>query len=432
MEIKLYNSLSKKVEVFKPIRENEVSMYVCGPTVYNHAHIGNGRPVVFFDSVRRFFEAAGYTVKYVSNFTDIDDKIIKQAQKEGVPEGEISQKYIDAYLSVCDRLHCKPLFRRPRVTECMNEITDFIEELVKSNHAYTVGNDTFFSVRSIENYGQLSGQKLDDLKNGARIDVTDDKHDSCDFVLWKKTADEGIKWPSRLGEGRPGWHTECVVMIDSIFHGMIDIHGGGNDLKFPHHENEIAQSIALHDHSIANYWLHNARLDLDGEKMSKSLGNIIWVKDLLDEYTANAYRLLILSSQYRSSINYSKELMEYFKNEDIKIERVYNSLFRKLELADMLEKGKYYTACITGGGCGVANIEMTDDDHVIIKSTGSGYLSDGMNSLMKVSKAGASAPALIRNFCRSFGLNDEMVEDIQSCHKAEFVLKSLAISYLIP
>ena len=340
MEIKLYNSLTKKLEVFKPIKDNLVTMYVCGPTVYNHMHIGNGRPVVFFDSVRRYLEALGYEVLYVSNFTDIDDKIIKKAKEENVAEDVISNKYIEAYLDLVKKLNCKPNYFNPRVTECMEDIVSFIEKLVDKNHAYTKGNDTYFRVKSIENYGQLSGQKIDDLNYGSRIDVDSLKENPCDFILWKKTNDDGIKWHSCLGDGRPGWHTECVVMIDKIFGGMIDIHGGGNDLKFPHHENEIAQSVALHNHPIAKYWLHNARVDLNGEKMSKSLGNVIWLKDLVEEYSSNAYRLMILSSGYRQSISYSDELIIKFQKEMEKIERVYVSLYRKLELVDSLNIGE--------------------------------------------------------------------------------------------
>ena len=355
MEIKLYNSITRKIEVFKPINENILTMYVCGPTVYNHMHIGNGRPVVFFDTVRRFFEHIGYKVLYVSNFTDIDDKIIKAAISEKISESEVSNKYIEAYKDVVSKLNCKQNYLNPRVTECMDDIVKFIEELVQKDHAYTKGDDTYFRVRSIDNYGVLSGQKMDDLKAGARIEVTSDKEDPSDFILWKKTSDEGIKWASCLGDGRPGWHTECVVMIDKIFKGMIDIHGGGNDLKFPHHENEIAQSVALHNHAIANYWLHNARVDLNGEKMSKSLGNVIWLKDLITEYSPNAYRLMILNSGYRQSINYSPELIQSFQKEWDKIERVYVSLYRKLEQNDYLDKGNLIEDKINAFDKSIAN-----------------------------------------------------------------------------
>lgn len=340
MEITLYNSLDKKVEVFKPITDKVLNIYVCGPTVYGHMHIGNARPVVFFDTLCRFFKYLGYQVNYVSNFTDIDDKIIKVAKEKGITEKEVSEYYINECLKVSERLNCLKAKYNPKVTETMNEITDFIEKLVDQGFAYTRGTDTYFRTTKIPTYGMLSNQKIDDLNYGSRIDVASEKENPCDFTLWKKTSDDGIKWPSKLGDGRPGWHTECVVMIDKIFGGKIDIHGGGNDLKFPHHENEIAQSMALHHHPIANFWIHNGRVDLNGEKMSKSLGNVIWIKDLITEYSANAYRLLILSSQYRQNINYSTDLMNSFKKDMDRIERTYLSLYRAIEISEQAESGK--------------------------------------------------------------------------------------------
>lgn len=338
--IKVYNSLTNKIENFVPLKENEISMYVCGPTVYNHIHLGNARPVIFFDTVKRFFEYIGYQVKMVSNFTDIDDKIIKKALEEKKTEEEISEKYIQAYLDVCQKLGCEDDVIHPRVTNTIQEIIDFIDQLVKNGYAYQNGDDVYFRVRKIKEYGVLSNQKLDDLESGSRIDVNTNKEDPADFTLWKKTSDNGKKWESPFGSGRPGWHTECVVMIHKIFGGMIDIHGGGNDLKFPHHENEIAQSVAIHHHMIANYWIHNARIDLSGEKMSKSLGNVVWMKDILEEYPAQAYRLLVLANHYRQSINYSKEMMVKSVGEWEKIEKTYISLYRRLELNDRLQKGE--------------------------------------------------------------------------------------------
>ncbi len=338
--IKVYNSLTNKIENFVPLKENEISMYVCGPTVYNHIHLGNARPVIFFDTMKRFFEYIGYQVKMVSNFTDIDDKIIKKALEEKKTEEEISEKYIQAYLEVCQKLGCEEDVIHPRVTNTIQEIIDFIDQLVKNGYAYQNGDDVYFRVRSIKEYGVLSNQKLDDLESGSRIDVNTNKEDPADFTLWKKTSDNGKKWESPFGSGRPGWHTECVVMIHKIFGGMIDIHGGGNDLKFPHHENEIAQSVAIHHHMIANYWIHNARIDLSGEKMSKSLGNVVWMKDILGEYPAQAYRLLVLANHYRQSINYSKEMMVKSVGEWEKIEKTYISLYRRLELNDRLQKGE--------------------------------------------------------------------------------------------
>lgn len=333
--IKVYNSLTNKMEDFKPIKKDEISMYVCGPTVYNHMHIGNARPVVFFDTVRRFFEYIGYQVKMVSNFTDIDDKIIQKAIEENTTEDSISEKYIKAYLDACDKIGCNKQVIHPRVTEHIEDIILYIDRLVKTAHAYQSGDDVYFDVRSIPEYGILSNQKLDNLESGSRIDINKNKKDPADFTLWKKTNDIGKKWSSPFGMGRPGWHTECVVMIDKIFGGKIDIHGGGNDLKFPHHENEIAQSMALNNHTIANYWIHNARIDLSGEKMSKSLGNVIWLKDIIDVYPPQAYRLFVLSNHYRQTINYSDELMKKMTIEWEKFEKTYVSLYRKIELNDL-------------------------------------------------------------------------------------------------
>ena len=334
--IKVYNSLNNSIEEFKPIKENEISMYVCGPTVYNDIHIGNGRPVIFFDVVKRLFEYLGYRVTMVENFTDIDDKIIKKALEEQVPEKEISERYIKAFLDVCDKAGCENDIIHPKVTENIPEILDFITKLVDNGNAYVAGDDVYFRVRSVPSYGMLSNQKLEELDTGARIDVNLQKEDPRDFTLWKKTSDTGRKWDSAFGAGRPGWHTECVVMIHKILGNKIDIHGGGVDLKFPHHENEIAQSMALYHNSIANYWLHNARIDLKGEKMSKSLGNVVWLKDVLANYPYQAYRLFILANHYRQNVSYSDETLQSMANEWQKLRKAYVSLYRKLELKNKL------------------------------------------------------------------------------------------------
>ncbi len=305
--MKLYNSYTLKTEEFVPIRENEVSMYVCGPTVYNHAHIGNARPIVVFDTLRRTFEALGYKVKFVSNFTDVDDKIINKAIEEGVSEKEIAERYIKAYNDVRNSLNIIPLDATPRVTETMDEIIEFIDKLVKGGNAYVVDGDVYFSVESDPSYGELSHQKLEDLNAGARVETNDLKHNPQDFALWKKT-DKGIKWDSPWGEGRPGWHTECVVMIGKEFDsGLIDIHGGGKDLKFPHHENEMAQSECANHHHLANYWVHNGMLEAKGGKMSKSLGNTQWAKDVIAKYGSNLVRWFLLSGKYRDSLIYDDE-----------------------------------------------------------------------------------------------------------------------------
>lgn len=339
MEIKVYNSLTNKLEKFVPLKEKEVSMYVCGPTVYNHCHIGNARPVVFFDLVHRLFKYLGYKVTYATNYTDIDDKIIKKALEEGVDATTISTRYIEAFEKVWSDLGCLEPTYRPRVTDTMDQIIDYIGHLIEKGYAYVAGDNVYFRVRKIKEYGILSNQKLDDLESGARIEVESSKEDPLDFVLWKLTDDLGPKWESPFGLGRPGWHTECCVMIDDIFKGPIDIHGAGNDLKFPHHENEIAQSLATNNNTIANYWIHNARIDFSGQKMSKSLGNVIWTKDLINEYGGMIARLLIISNHYRQSINFTTELINQVATEWQKIDRAYLSVYRYLELNDAFNKG---------------------------------------------------------------------------------------------
>lgn len=263
--IKIYNSLTKKIEGFKPIKENELTMYVCGPTVYNFMHIGNSRPIIFFDVVARFFKYLGYKVTYVSNFTDIDDKIIARAEEEGISESEVSEKYIKEISETYNRLNIIPHDKNPKVTENMQEIIDYIGILITKGGAYVSDGDVYFDVSKIDNYGVLSSQTIENLIQGARVETNDKKKNPVDFTLWKETL-TGLRWKSPWSEGRPGWHTECVVMINNIFKGKIDIHGGGLDLKFPHHDNEIAQSMCSHDHTIANYWMHNGRIDLRDRK----------------------------------------------------------------------------------------------------------------------------------------------------------------------
>ncbi|MBR3227166.1 MAG: cysteine--tRNA ligase [Erysipelotrichaceae bacterium] len=344
--MKLYNTYTLKEEEFVPIRENEVSMYVCGPTVYNHAHIGNARPIVVFDTLRRVFEALGYKVKFVSNFTDVDDKIINKAIEEGVSENEIAERYIKAYNDVRNSLNIIPIDVTPRVTETMDEIIEFIDKLVKNGNAYVVDGDVYFSVESDPKYGELSHQKLEDLNAGARVEVGDLKKNPQDFALWKKT-EKGIKWDSPWGEGRPGWHTECVVMIGKEFGGqMIDIHGGGKDLKFPHHENEMAQSECVNHHHLANYWVHNGMLETKGGKMSKSLGNTQWAKDVLAEHGSNMVRWFLLSARYRDSLIYDDETFAAAKTELNKIITALKQAEVKAQVngvafADEYDKEKY-------------------------------------------------------------------------------------------
>ena len=326
--------MSQKIEQFQPIVENEVSMYVCGPTVYNYPHIGNARPIVVFDTLKRTFQALGYNVKMVSNYTDVDDKIIKVAKECGVSEKEITEKFIEAYNA--DRLGLNAMMpdAAPKVTETMDAIIDFIALLVEKGNAYVVDGDVYFRVNSVNEYGHLSNQQIDDLMVGARIDENSKKENPLDFTLWKRT-DEGIQWDSPWSVGRPGWHTECVVMINQEFAGqhLIDIHGGGMDLKFPHHENEIAQSRAAFGTPIANYWIHNGMLNLDGIKMSKSLGNVIWAKDMRAELGGNVMRWLFLGAHYRAPLNINEDAVQTAKTELDKVIKPLKQAYAKMGLA---------------------------------------------------------------------------------------------------
>lgn len=322
--MRLFNTLTNKKEEFKPIEESKVSIYICGPTVYNHAHIGNTRPMIVFDVLRRTFEYLGNDVTFVSNYTDVDDKIIKAAKAEGITEKELTDKYIKAYEDVRAGLNIEDPTYKPRVTETMPEIIDFIQALIDKGYAYEVDGDVYFRVTKVKEYGMLSGIKVEDLIAGASdrtLSVDDKKKESTtDFALWKKT-NEGIQFDTPWSKGRPGWHTECVVMINKLFKdGKIDIHGGGQDLKFPHHENEIAQSMAYNGHPIANYWMHNQMINIDGEKMSKSLGNVLWAKDLIVEFGCNVFKWLMLSTHYRNPLNMTDDVIAGVRKEVSKVE----------------------------------------------------------------------------------------------------------------
>lgn len=321
MKIRLYNSLTKKLDDFFPLKENEVSMYVCGPTVYDYVHVGNLRPVVVFDVLRRFLTEVGYKVTYVSNYTDVDDKIIKRAIEEGVDEKTIADKYIAAFdQNVKDINSLAPTYG-PKATEHIGNIIHFIQTLVEKGAAYVRDGEVFFRVESDPEYGVLANINHDDLIAGARVEENSKKENPADFLLWKKT-EVGIKWASPWGEGRPGWHTECVAMINAVFkQPLIDIHGGGFDLKFPHHENEIAQSEIYNGTHLANYWMHNGFINIDNQKMSKSLGNNISAKDILEKYDGNIIRMLLVSSHYRAPVNFSSEALEASKNDIDKITR---------------------------------------------------------------------------------------------------------------
>ncbi len=337
MGLKIYNSLTNKIEEFVPRKNKEVNMYVCGPTVYNYIHIGNARPVIFFDMLKNYLAFSGYNVKYASNITDVDDKIIAKAIENKVSEKDITNKYEEAYFEDVKRLGSKRPDIVPHATEYIGEMEDFIEGLIDKGYAYNNDGDVYFRIDKLQSYGILSNQNKDELERGVRIDVSLKKENPLDFTLWKKT-DKGIQWDSPFGKGRPGWHTECVCMINKIFNSeQIDIHGGGMDLKFPHHENEIAQASAMYNHHLASYWMHVGRVNLGKEKMSKSLGNVIWVKDFKDEELM-PYRLLILATPYRNNVDFTEELFNQYKKLYAKFDRAFKSASLTLDLANVCEK----------------------------------------------------------------------------------------------
>ncbi|MCK5387886.1 MAG: cysteine--tRNA ligase [Candidatus Izimaplasma sp.] len=331
--MKIFNSYSNQLEEFVPRHKGIVNIYVCGPTVYNYIHIGNARPVIFFDTVKNYFEFKGFKVKFASNFTDVDDRIITKALELETTEREITDKFIAAFLSDVEKVNSSTNYIQPRVTEYMDHIIEYIGTLIDKGFAYKIDGDVYFRVANVKNYGVLSNRKIDDLIVGARVDINLKKENPLDFTLWKKT-DVGIQFDSPFGKGRPGWHTECVAMIDDVFGEQIDIHGGGSGLMFPHHENEIAQSEVLNNHSLAKYWMHNGLLNIGDSKMSKSEGEVILVKDL--DVNPNGFRLFTLSTHYRSPINYTDEALDVYIKEWEKILRTYSALYLKLDLSDKL------------------------------------------------------------------------------------------------
>ena len=340
--MKLYNSKTNQIETFKPIKPNEVSMYVCGPTVYGEAHIGNARPIIVFDTLRRLFLALGYKVDFVSNYTDVDDKIIQKAINEAVDETVITKRYIEAYEAVRNSLNALPIEHNPKVTENIEGIVAFIQDLVNQGYAYDVNGNVYFRVEKANEYGEISKQRIEDLLVGARIEAESEKENPLDFTLWKKT-DQGIQWDSPWGKGRPGWHTECVVMIHEHFHHMIDIHGGGMDLKFPHHENEVAQSRACLNHGLANVWMHNGMLNIDGEKMSKSLGNVMLAKDVIAQLGSAVVRWMMMSVDYRSPLNITDDVVETAKTEVNKALSALRQVEIKVQLSDLEIKDMDHT-----------------------------------------------------------------------------------------
>lgn len=341
--MKLYNTLTRQKEDFIPLEEKKVKMYVCGPTVYDFIHIGNARPYVVFDTIRRYFEYRGYNVTYVQNFTDVDDKIISKANSEGVDANVIANRYIEEALRDAKALNVKNPTYAPRVTEEIKEIIEMIQTLIKQKNAYEIDGTVFFDTSSFKEYGKLSGKKLDELEIGSRIKLDESKKNDTDFVLWKPKKEGEISWKSPWGEGRPGWHIECSVMAKKYLGEEIDIHAGGEDLVFPHHENEIAQSECCNHKPFAKYWLHNGFINIDNEKMSKSKGNFFTVRDIAKEVPYDVIRFFILCGHYRAPINFSREAMEASKKSLDRIKNCVknlNHLINNSIIENMLDEEK--------------------------------------------------------------------------------------------
>lgn len=344
MGIQIFNSLTRKKEPFIPLEEGKVKMYVCGPTVYNYIHIGNARPVIVFDTVRKYLEYRGYEVNFVSNFTDVDDKIIKTANELGEEVGELTDRFINAYFEDVGALGCTKANAHPRVTEHIDDIVEFIQVLIDKGYAYEAQGDVYFRTRSFDGYGKLSHQSIDELKVGARIEDSGIKENPLDFALWKSAKEGEIAWSSPWGHGRPGWHIECSVMAREHLGDTIDIHAGGQDLTFPHHENEIAQSEAMTGKQFARYWMHNGYINIDNEKMSKSLGNFILVHDIRQKISPRVLRFFMLSVQYRHPVNFSQELVESAANGLERIQTAYANLQHRLDLsADLGDQQDIWT-----------------------------------------------------------------------------------------
>ena len=334
--MKLYNTLTRKKEEFIPIEDNKVRMYSCGPTVYNYFHIGNARPFIMFDLLRNYLIYRGYEVTFVQNFTDVDDKIIKRANEEGISPFEVADKYIAEYFGDADGLGIRRADVHPRVTENIPQIIEFIEELIEKGYAYESAGDVYFDTQKFKDYGKLSRQNLAELNLGSRIEVNEDKRHPMDFALWKSKKEGEIGWESPWSEGRPGWHIECSVMSRRYLGDTIDIHSGGQDLIFPHHENEIAQSEARSGKPFSNFWVHNGYINIDNQKMSKSLNNFFTVREISDEMDLEIVRFFMLSAHYRGPVNYSKELLDQAK---AGMTRLYNSKNRMEFLLSMAESG---------------------------------------------------------------------------------------------
>ncbi|MCB2146186.1 MAG: cysteine--tRNA ligase [Deltaproteobacteria bacterium] len=334
MAMRIYNTLTKSKETFEPMVPGQVKIYVCGPTVYDSCHVGHARSVVVFDVVVRYLRAMDYQVTYVRNFTDVDDKIINRANTVGMDAGQLAEKYISEFHRDMDALNVMRPDREPRVTEHIKDIIDIVKTLVDQKSAYLADGDVFYAVETFKDYGKLSGRKLTDMVAGSRVEINENKRNPFDFVLWKAAKPGEPSWPSPWGEGRPGWHIECSAMSSRFLGETFDIHGGGKDLIFPHHENEIAQSEAAHGRPFARYWMHNGFVNIDNEKMSKSLNNFLMVKDILESYHPESVRLFLLSSHYRSPIDFSDQNLKESEKALDKIYGVLKRLDQEAGLAD--------------------------------------------------------------------------------------------------
>ena len=396
--MKLYNTMTRKKEEFKPLDEKEVKMYSCGPTVYNYFHIGNARPFIIFDTLRRYLEYRGYNVNFVQNFTDIDDKMIKRANEEGITVKELAERFIKEYFVDAEGLGIKKATVHPRATENIDAIIEIITALIDKGFAYVVDGDVYFDTKKFKDYGKLSHQNLDDLEKGARIDIDERKRDPMDFALWKAQKPGEPAWDSPWGKGRPGWHIECSAMANRYLGETIDIHSGGQDLIFPHHENEIAQSEAANGKPFARYWLHNGFINVNNEKMSKSAGNFFTVRDIVQKFDYEVIRFFMLSAHYRSPINFSQELLTQAENG---LERIYTCI----------ENLKYMAEKAASG-------EGTQDDEAKLKERMLGYKQkfiDAMDDDLN------TADAIAAIF--------EMVKDINSSIKPEINISKETIVF---
>lgn len=418
--MKVYNTLTRQKEEFSPITPGEVKMYVCGPTVYNFFHIGNGRTFIVFDTIRRYFEYRGYKVNFIQNFTDIDDKMINKANDEGITVKELGDKYIKEYYQDADALKIERATVNPRATEFIDDIIQFVQELIDAGFAYEVDGDVYYSTKKFEGYGKLIGQNLEDLQAGARISVDERKKDPMDFAVWKAQKANEPGWESPWGVGRPGWHIECSCMAKKILGDTIDIHAGGMDLKFPHHENEIAQSEALTGKRFANYWMHAAFVNVDNKKMSKSLNNFFTAREILEEYDSDAIRFLMLSGHYRIQINFTKELLDSAKSS---IERLYNcinnleNLKNEVSRKEINEEEKNYLKSL--GKYRERFIEKMDDDFNTADAISVLFdLTKDINNNVNVSSSVElceDSEALIRELGKPLGiLQNEMKKDLEA------------------